>query len=94
MTAIFDMAGMACISLGVALFIAGAAGVLRLPDALSRFHALTKIDNLALGCICVGLALMARDLASLGMLTLIWIMALVSGAVAAQLVAGSQAGQR
>lgn len=55
-------------ALGCALAIAGAVllvvaawGVLILPDALARQHAATKAGTLALGLVCAGAALLARE---------------------------------
>lgn len=46
---------------GVALLVISAAGLFRLPDALSRQHAATKSITLALGLVLVGVALHAGD---------------------------------
>ncbi len=75
---------------GVALFVVGTVGISRLPDALSRFHALAKIDNLALGFICTGLMFQADGLSTIAMLIVIWLAALISGAVAAQVIASQK----
>ena len=40
------------------------AGLLRFPDVYTRLHALTKADNLGLGCVVLGLALQAQNLAA------------------------------
>lgn len=47
------------IGAGMLFFLAGSIGVLRLPDLLSRLHALTKADNLGLGLVVLGLTLQA-----------------------------------
>lgn len=49
-------------SAGVLLLLVAAAGLFRLPDALSRQHAATKSVTLALGLILLGMALIAADI--------------------------------
>jgi multicomponent Na+:H+ antiporter subunit G len=52
----------ACIcGAGVALLLVAAAGLFRLPDALSRQHAATKSVTLALSLILLGVALISED---------------------------------
>lgn len=48
-------------SAGVLLLLVAAAGLFRLPDALSRQHAATKSVTLALGLILLGIAILAKD---------------------------------
>jgi multicomponent Na+:H+ antiporter subunit G len=43
--------------LGTFLYALGVLGLIRLPDALSRMHATTKSDTLALMLLFIGLAL-------------------------------------
>nr|WP_281493835.1 monovalent cation/H(+) antiporter subunit G [Ancylobacter koreensis] len=72
---------------GLFFFLAGTAGLLRFPDTLSRLHALTKADTLGLGLIVLGLMAQAPGpLAALKLLA-IWLIALLSGAIAGQLIA-------
>jgi len=68
-------------------FLAGTVGLLRFPDSLTRLHALTKADNLGLGLVVLGL-LPQVDSVSAGLkLVCIWLLVLVSGATAGQLIA-------
>ena len=68
-------------------FLAGTIGLLRFPDAFTRLHALTKADNLGLGLVVLGL-LPQVDSALAGLkLICIWLLVLLSGATASQLVA-------
>jgi multicomponent Na+:H+ antiporter subunit G len=68
-------------------FLAGTAGLLRFPDSLTRLHALTKADNLGLGLVVLGLLPQAGS-ASAGLkLACIWLLVLLSGATAGQLIA-------
>lgn len=72
---------------GAVFFLAGTVGLLRFPDSLTRLHALTKADNLGLGLVVVGL-LPHMDSVSGGLkLVCIWLLVLLSGATAAQLIA-------
>jgi multicomponent Na+:H+ antiporter subunit G len=74
---------------GAAYFFAGTVGVLRFPDVYSRLHALTKGDNVGLGLTVLGLALRADSAATVGKLVLIWMLVLLAGATASQLIARS-----
>jgi len=53
--------GIAVAGAGIALLVVSAAGLFRLPDALSRQHAATKSITLALGLVLSGVALHAGD---------------------------------
>lgn len=75
------------IGLGAVFFLAGTVGLLRFPDVLTRLHALTKADNLGLGLICLGLAWQAGFTPVALKLLLIWLLALLAGAVSCHLVA-------
>lgn len=84
-----DVASIALVLMGVAAFLAGAAGLVRFPDTYSRLHALTKADNLGLALIALGVALQADGLAEVLKLALIWMLALLAAGTASQLVARS-----
>ena len=72
---------------GAFFFLAGTVGLLRFPDSFTRLHALTKADNLGLGLVVLGL-LPQVDSVSAGLkLVCIWLLVLVSGATAGQLIA-------
>lgn len=77
------------IGAGVLFFLAGSVGVLRLPDLLSRLHALTKADNLGLGLVVAGLMLQAEGVQELLKLLLVWLLVLVASSIACYLVAQS-----
>jgi multicomponent Na+:H+ antiporter subunit G len=57
---ILDAAGAVFLLLGAFLCLAGAVGLARFPDTLSRLHAATKPQTLGLIVILVGLALTLR----------------------------------
>ncbi|UXA20520.1 monovalent cation/H(+) antiporter subunit G [Mycobacterium sp. SMC-4] len=72
---------------GCAMYTLGTIGLLRFPDTRSRLHALTKADNLGLGLLVIGLSLAAGSVATVGLLILIWLLALAASATAAGLLA-------
>jgi multicomponent Na+:H+ antiporter subunit G len=78
--------GIAAIYAGAFFFFSGTVGLLRFPDPLSRLHALTKADNLALGLVVIGLMPRAESPLSAFKLILIWILVLLSSASTAQLI--------
>jgi len=75
------------ILLGLGFYLAGSIGLLRLPDLYSRLHALTKADNLGLGLLSAGLALLSQELFTAAKLLLIWLAVLAAGAASAHLIA-------
>ena len=79
---------------GSFFFFAGAVGLLRFPDSLSRLHALTKADNLGLGLIVLGLLVQARGPLTALKLVAIWLLTLLAGAVITQLIALAAAAGR
>jgi multicomponent Na+:H+ antiporter subunit G len=89
---LLDGASAALITVGVVFFIAGTMGLLRFPDLFTRLHALTKADNLGLGFIVAGLALYSGSGMVTIKLVLIWLLVMMSSAVASHLI--SQAALR
>ena len=83
-----DVIGLSLVFIGVGFFLAGSIGLLRLPDLLSRLHALTKADNLGLGLLALGLGILAADWLIGLKLLLIWLLVMGAGAAAAHLIAG------
>jgi multicomponent Na+:H+ antiporter subunit G len=75
------------IAVGILFFAAGTVGLLRFPDVFSRLHALTKADNLGLGFIALGAALLMGDVWSALKLFLVWLLAVLAAATVAQLIA-------
>ena len=73
-----EVVAAALVLVGAGFFVAGTAGVLRFPDVYSRLHALTKADNLGLGLVVVGLALVAEDWAARVQLLVIWVLVLAA----------------
>ena len=73
---------------GAVFFLAGALGLLRFPDTLSRLHALSKADNLGLGLIVIALLPQMASVADGLKLLCVWLLAQLSAATASQLIAG------
>ena len=68
---------------GILFFAAGTLGLVRLPDTLSRIHALAKVDNLGLALIVLGLLPQAPGVLAGVKMVAVWLLAqLASGAVA------------
>jgi len=74
-------------ALGLGFYLAGTAGVIRFPDTFSRLHALTKADNVGLGCLILGLAFQADSWIVVARLALVWGLALLAAGTTAQLIA-------
>ena len=89
MTLAFDIFTGCAVSAGALFFLAATVGLLRFPDSLTRLHALTKVDNLGLGLVVLGLLPQANG--PLGALRLmsIWLLVQLSGAIVTQLIAGA-----
>jgi multicomponent Na+:H+ antiporter subunit G len=84
-----DIASGILLVAGALFYFAGTCGLLRFPDVYSRLHALTKIDNLGLGLVVIGLALQGDSAFVVAKLLLIWGLVLAASATAAVLIAGS-----
>ena len=81
--------GTALIILGLPFFLSGTVGLIRFPDIYTRLHALTKADNVGLGCIACGLALQSGSLAVTARLLLIWLLVLIASSASCHLIARS-----
>jgi multicomponent Na+:H+ antiporter subunit G len=81
-----DAVAGALIAAGIVFYLAGSIGLLRLPDLYCRLHALTKADNLGLGLLVAGLALLSDDLVVALKLILIWLLVLAASAAGAHLI--------
>jgi multicomponent Na+:H+ antiporter subunit G len=81
-----DVFSVVAIGAGAFFFLAGAVGLLRFPDALTRLHALTKADNLGLGLVVLGLLPRAGSLLAALKLVAIWALVQLASATAAQLI--------
>lgn len=77
---------------GALFYLAGTVGLIRFPDVHSRLHALTKADNLGLGLVCSGLALLGGSLRVAGALLVIWLLGLLAATVSCHLIARAALG--
>ncbi len=82
-----DLFTIATVSAGVFFFLAGTVGLLRLPDTLSRLHALTKADNVGLGLVTLGLLPNVDGVLDALKLIAVWLLVMLSGATISQLIA-------
>jgi multicomponent Na+:H+ antiporter subunit G len=83
---VLDVFSIAAICAGAFFFLAGTAGLLRFPDALTRLHALTKADNLGLGLVVLGLLPRAGGVFPALKLIAIWLLVLLASAIVSQLI--------
>jgi multicomponent Na+:H+ antiporter subunit G len=88
-----DLATYLLTALGMVFFLAGTVGLIRFPDTFSRLHALTKADNVGLGCLILGLAFQADSWTTVAKLALVWGLALLAAGTTAQLVARTALGR-
>src|SRR5271157_3890975 len=89
MSLALDLFSLIAISAGAFFFFAGAVGLLRFPDSLSRLHALTKADNLALGLVVLGLLPRAATPLAALKLVVLWAIVQLSSASVGQLIGGA-----
>lgn len=83
MSRLADLFTLLCVGAGLGFFMVGTVGLLRLPDTLSRIHALAKADNPGLGFIVLGLLPQAGGVLEGAKMVAVWLLAqLASGAVA------------
>jgi multicomponent Na+:H+ antiporter subunit G len=85
-SSVLDVAGAVCLLLGSFLCLAGAVGLIRFPDTLSRLHAATKPQTLGLILILTGLALTLRTWAAVTTLVLLAATQFFTSPVSAHLV--------
>jgi multicomponent Na+:H+ antiporter subunit G len=82
-----DLWTLIAVAAGAFFFLAGTTGLLRFPDTFTRLHALTKADNLGLGLVMLGLLPQVDSVVAGLKLLCIWLLVLLSGATASQLIA-------
>ena len=77
---------------GLVFFAAGTLGLVRLPDTLSRIHAIAKADNVGLALVVIGLLPQAASLLDGAKMVAVWLLAqLASGAVYQVMAEAAQA---
>ena len=90
MPLLIDIYTVVAVSLGALFYLAGSVGLLRLPDAYSRLHALTKADNLGLALVLLGLLPQFGSVLTAIKVVLVWLLVLLSGAAVSQLIARAE----
>lgn len=92
MSILADFFTAAAIFAGLGFFAAGTLGLVRLPDTLSRIHAVAKADNVGLALIVLGLLPQAPSFLAGAKMVAVWLLAqLASGAVAQVMAEGAMA---
>ncbi len=87
MSRLLDIFSIVSITAGAFFYLAGTVGLLRLPDAYTRLHALTKADNLGLAFVVIGLLPQVGSVLAALKLILVWLLVMLSGAAVSQLIA-------
>lgn len=87
---IIVVVGTVFILTGALFFTAGTLGLLRFPGIRNQLHALTKADNLGLGLVMIGTALVIGSWVTAIVLLLTWLMALGAASVSAHLIAATE----
>ena len=87
MSIVRDAFTIVMVSAGAFFFLAGAVGLLRFPDTLTRLHALTKADNLGLGLVTLGLLPWMNGVFAALKMICIWLLVQFASATVAQLIA-------
>ncbi|KUF08744.1 cation:proton antiporter [Pseudoponticoccus marisrubri] len=87
MSLVATLLGTAMIAAGVGFLLFAALGLWRLPDTLSRLHALTKADTAGLALVALGAACLSDTPAALLPLGLCALLVAVSGATIGHLIA-------
>jgi multicomponent Na+:H+ antiporter subunit G len=85
-SALLDLWTVVAVTSGLIFFVAGTVGLLRLPDTLTRLHALAKADTLGAGLIVLGLLPQANGVLAGLKLLAVWALVLLSSATVAQLI--------
>jgi multicomponent Na+:H+ antiporter subunit G len=75
------------VSLGLLFFAAGSVGLMRFRDVYTRLHALTKVDNVGLGLVILGLCFQAEALSTIAVLFLVYMTVLASSTTSCHLIA-------
>lgn len=78
---------------GAFFFTVGTLGLIRFPDLRSRLHALTKADNLGLGLVLAGVALLLGSWTGAAVLALTWVLALAAASISAHVLGGLEAAE-
>jgi multicomponent Na+:H+ antiporter subunit G len=78
MNEVLEMVANLFLITGIIFFIVGTVGIFRFFDLYTRLHAISKVDNLGLGFIALGMMLHSGSLLISLKISLIWLLALLS----------------
>jgi multicomponent Na+:H+ antiporter subunit G len=70
----------------VSFFVVGSVGLVRMPDTLTRIHALTKADNIALGFLVVALLPQVDSVLGAAKIVAVWVLVQISSGAVSQLM--------
>lgn len=93
MSELSQILALALILTGTVFFTVGTLGLIRFPDLRSRLHALTKADNLGLGLVLSGIALLLGSWTGAAVLALTWVLALAAASISAHVLGGIAASE-
>lgn len=93
MNELSQLMSLALILTGTFFFTVGTLGLIRFPDLRSRLHALTKADNLGLGMVLAGIALLLGSWTGAAVLALTWVLALAAASISAHVLGGIDAAE-
>lgn len=91
MSAVVEALGLLLVVSGAVFFTAGTVGLVRFPDVRSRLHALTKADNLGLGLVLAGVAVLLGSATAAGLALLTWVLALAAASASARALGAVEA---
>ena len=84
---LIQVVALTLIAVGCAFFLAGSIGMIRFPDVFTRLHAATKADNIGLVFLLLGVGVLIGSVMLATKLFLIWILVMISGSTACNLIA-------
>lgn len=87
MTLLLDVVSLILILTGTLFFTIGTIGLIRLPGTRNKLHALTKADNVGLGLILAGVALLLGSWLAAILLLIVWLIALGAASASAHILA-------
>lgn len=87
MSLLLDLLTALLVAAGLVFFAAGTLGLVRLPDPLSRIHALAKADNVGLALIVLGLLPQAGSVIAGAKMIAVWGLTQLASAAVSQVMA-------
>lgn len=87
MSLLLDLLTALLVAAGLVFFAAGTLGLARLPDPLSRIHALAKADNVGLALIVLGLLPQAGSVIAGAKMIAVWGLTQLASAAVSQVMA-------